>query len=200
MAQETTTVMVAGDSNRNTRVIEEHLSVPERGRGCCAKFFNHFRCWCCREQVLVDLVKRKNISIERRVQRMVKISIDYSKYSNPDSASHARLLGSKEPEAYYKKQFEPHTKLEFYLINDIDFDLTTFGIKRQQAEALCRTVMHLKSMRGNYPSENELDKILDQPLQRTHGNLYHEPKLLQLSLSQQTQVPPVSSVEPRAIE
>ena len=73
------------------------------------------------------------------------------------------------------------------MINDTEFDPGNFETKRQQAEALCRTVMHLKGMAGDYPSETELDSILDQPLRRTFGDLYNEPKL-QLTLNEQAQL------------
>ena len=37
--------------------------------------------------------------------------------------------------------------------------------------------MQLKAMPGKYPSESELESILDQPLRRTYGDLYIEPTL-----------------------
>jgi hypothetical protein len=198
VAGETTTVIVPDYANRNAHVIEEHLPLPRHDEGCCTNFFNRFRCLCCRKRVLVDLIKRTDISTGQQAQRMITISIDYSKYSHLESASNARLLSRQEQEAYYRERFEPDTKLEFYLINDTEFDPSNFELKRQQAEGLCRTVMHLKAMTGNYPSENELDSILDQPLQRTYGDPYIEPKL-QLPSNQQAQLQ-LPSFQPRAIE
>ena len=198
VARDTTTIIVSEDSNRDAHVVEEHLPLPEDDGGCCTNFFNRFRCWCCRKNVLVDLIKRTNISMEQQAQRMITVSIEYSKYSNLDSSSNARLLSREEQEAYYRRRFDPDTKLEFYLINDTEFDPKNFEIKRQQAEGLCRTVMQLKAMAGDYPSENELDSILDQPYRRTLGDPYIEPKL-QLPLAQQTQLP-LPLFQPRAIE
>jgi hypothetical protein len=198
-AGETTTVIIPDDANRNAHVIEEHLPLPQHDEGWCSTFFNRFRCWCCRKRMLVDLIKRKDVSMEKQAQRIVTISIEYSKYSNPGSVSTARLLSRQEQEAYYKERFEPDTKLEFYLINDAEFDPSNFELKQQQAEGLCRTVMHLKAMTGNYPFENELGSILDQPLQRTYGDPYIEPKL-QLPSNRQTQLPPASLVQAGEIE
>ena len=130
MARETTTIVIDQDPNRDAHFIEEHLPLPKNDEGCCTNFLDRFRCWCCRKKVLVDLIKRTNTSTQEQAQRVIKVSIDYSKYSNPDSATNARLLSREDQEAYYKRRFQPDTELEFYLVNDTEFDPRNFQIKR----------------------------------------------------------------------
>jgi len=161
------------DPNRITNFVEEHLPVPKEKESCC----DRFRCWCCRKKKLVDLIKRTNTVAERQAQRVITITIEYSKYSHLDSASNARLLSREDQVAYYKEKFEPVPPLKFYLVNNTEFDLRNFEQNRKQAETLCRTVMQLKGMIDHYPSDNELDNILDQSHMRRFGDEYDEPIL-----------------------
>ena len=187
VVKDTTTIVFDQDPNQSTNYVVEHLPIPKDNDGCCSNLLNCFRCWCCRKTVLVDLIKRTNTVVEQEAKRVITVSLTYSKYSHPDSASNARVMSHEDQEAYYKKRFQPDTELEFYLVNDTEAHSDNFSIKRQQAESLCRTIMHLKAMQiGGYPSETELDSILDQPIRRTYGDVYNEPKL-QISLNRQNQ-------------
>ncbi|CAF4440250.1 unnamed protein product, partial [Adineta steineri] len=112
-------------------------------------------------------------------ERVITMTIQYSKYSNLDTASHTRLLSNQDRLEYFKAKFQPDAELEFYLINDTEFEPMNFDVKKNEAEVLCRTVMQLKGMKNRYPSADELDKILDQPQQRIFGTIFHEP-ILQL--------------------
>lgn len=161
------------DPTRTARTEEEDLPVPKQSEGLC----DCLRCWCCRKKTLVRRIKRTNILAEKKAQRVVTMTIDYSKFSNLDSASNARILSEEQQAAYYKEKFEPNAKLEFYLISDTDIDGANFKERKKQAEVLSRTVLHLKAMRGHYPSEIDLKDILNQNLQRTFGDIHEEPNL-----------------------
>ena len=140
---------------------------------------------------LTKLIQTTEILSEEEAERMITVSIEYSMYSNLDSATNARLLSREAQEAYYRDKFQPNTTLRFYLVDNNDSNPRNFEMKREQAEALCRIVMQLKRMETNYPSESDLDKILDQPLKRTYGDLFIEPTLqLQLEANIQQSIPP----------
>ena len=159
--------------NRTTKIVEEELALPKEKAGLC----DCLRCWCCRKQKLLRLIKRTEIVAEQEAKRVVTMTIEYSKYSNLDSASNPRLLSKEEQEAYYKGKFEPDSKLEFHLISNTEIDATNFNERKKEAEVLSRTVLHLKAMRNHYPSEVQLDEILNQTHQRTFGDVHEEPAL-----------------------
>jgi hypothetical protein len=179
------TIIHDADPNKFTSYKEEHLPLPEVKENCCTRCCNKFRCWCCRKKMLVDLIKRTNTKAEKQAQRVITITVEYTKYSNPDSASNARLLSEEEQAAYYKRIFQPNTPLKFYLVNNTEFDPRNFELKRKQADVLCLTVMHLKAMKNRYPSEDQLGKILDQSHTTTFGDVFNEP-ILQLPVDPKT--------------
>ena len=169
-----TTVIIHGDDlNRTTKVVEEELPLPKEKAGLC----DCLRCWCCRKQKLLRLIKRTEIVAEQEAKRVVTMTIEYSKYSNLDSASNPRLLSKEEQEAYYKGKFKPDSSLVFYLISNTDLDATNFNERKKDAEVLSRTVLHLKAMRDQYPSETQLDEILNQTHRRIFGDVHEEPDL-----------------------
>lgn len=71
-------------------------------------------------------------------------------------------------------------------MNNTEFDQKNFAIKQKQAEDRCRKVMHLEAITGKYPSETELDSIIDQIPRRVFGDSFVEPTL-QLSVDHQDQ-------------
>jgi hypothetical protein len=171
------TIIHDADPNKIASCNDVDVAAPKEKEVCC----NRFRCWCCRKKKLVKFIKRTNTVAEQKAQRVVTITIEYSKYSNPDSASNARLLSDEQQAGYYKTRFEPDTPLKFYLVNNTEFDPKNFELKRKQADTLCLTVMHLKAMKNRYPSDNELEKMMDQSHMRTFGDVFSEPAL-ELSL------------------
>ncbi|CAF2663838.1 unnamed protein product [Rotaria sp. Silwood2] len=177
----TTTIFHDEDPNRRTNVAEEHLPVPNVKEDCC----NCFRCWCCRIKKVVDIIRRTNTVAERKEQRVIIITIEYSKYSNLDTPSNASLLTSEQQSAYYKEKFHLNKELQFYAITDKELNSKSFELKSREVEAFCRTVMQLKGMRDYYPSDNELQKIIDQSHQKTIGDEFNE-EVLQLSLEPMT--------------
>ena len=186
-----TTMIVDDHRRRNRQSIIEDLPLPRDNNGCFSNCLNSFRCWCCRKMRLTKLIRTTEILSEEEAERMITVSIEYSMYSNLDSATNARLLSREAQEAYYRDKFQPNTTLRFYLVDNNDSNPRNFEMKREQAEALCRIVMQLKGMETNYPSESDLDKILDQPLKRTYGDLFIEPTLqLQLEANIQQSIPP----------
>ncbi|CAF0767757.1 unnamed protein product [Adineta steineri] len=174
-----TTTIINANSNRNEDYVEQDLPLPKVKESCWSKCCNPCRCWCCRKKRLVRLIKRTNTKAARQAERVITMTIQYSKYSNLDTASHTRLLSNQHQLEYFKAKFQPDAELEFYLINDTEFEPMNFDVKKNEAEVLCRTVMQLKGMKNRYPSADELDKILDQPQQRIFGTIFHEP-ILQL--------------------
>lgn len=167
-----TTIVNQDNRNRHITVEEEQLPVPRNNEIC-----DCLRCWCCRKKKLLRLVKRTETVAEQRAQRVVMMTIEYSKYSNLDSASNARLLSQEQQATYYKDKFEPNSNLEFYLISNTDIDATNFNERKREAEVITRTVLHLKALRNHYPSETELERILNQTKQRTFGDVHEEPIL-----------------------
>ncbi|CAF1441834.1 unnamed protein product [Adineta steineri] len=159
--------------NRDTNYREEDLPVPKTTTGC----FNLFRCWCCRKKKLVRRFKKIYTKTTQQAERVITITIEYSKYSSFNSASKAHVLRMEQQVAYYKEKFQPDTELKFYLINNKEIDSKNFDMRRHEAETLCRTVMQLKGMKDHYPSENGLKKILDQSDRRTFGEIFQEPTL-----------------------
>ncbi|CAF3180251.1 unnamed protein product [Rotaria sp. Silwood2] len=179
--QNTTTILYNEDLNRNTEFEEEHLPVPKVNKGCCTSCCNCFRCWCCRMKMLVDRIKKTKIVKERNAERVITIKIEYSKYSNPDTPSNARLLNAEQQAAYYDAKFERNKELEFYLVTDTQFDSSNFKQKSSELEAFCRTVMQLKAMKNHYPSDTELEQILVQRPKTAIGDAFDE-QVLQFSL------------------
>ena len=177
VAQDTTTILVDGDPNRRNSYREEDLPVPKLKEGCCTQFCNRFRCWCCRKRMLVRLIKKTATTAEQEAKRVITITIQYSKYSNLDSATHTRLISDEQRKNHYDSKFKPDEELKFHLVSNTEFDRTNFELRRKEAEILCRTVMQLKGMRNHYPSENELEKILALPYKKTFGDVYDEPEL-----------------------
>lgn len=179
-----TTIVVDEDPNRFTDDKEEDMTIPEKKEGCCTRCCNPFRCWCCRKKKLVRLIKRTKTVAEQEAKRVITITIEYIPYSNLDSASNPHILDSEQKLAVYKDQFKTD-KLEFYLVHSKEFDPVKFQPQQEEAEILCRTVMHLKAMRNHYPSENELKVILGPSYKRAFGDKFVEP-ILQLPFDPKT--------------
>ena len=169
----TTTIVNQDNLYRSSKVVDEDLPVPKQEDGIC----DCLRCWCCRKKQLRRLIKRTYTVAEQQAQRVVTMTIQYSKYSNLDSATNARLLTIEQQAAFYKERFEPDTELRFYLISNVEINSKHFMEKKKEAEILSRTVMHLKAMRNQYPSENEFKEILNQGNYKTFGDVHEEPNL-----------------------
>ncbi|CAF0965716.1 unnamed protein product [Adineta steineri] len=174
---ENTTIITDADPNRATSYVEEDVAPTEVKEGCCTRCGNLFRCWCCGKKKLLKFIKRTNTKAQRQAERVVTMTIEYNKYSNLDSATHTCLLSEQDRFAYYKHKFQADLELTFYLINDQEYEQTNFDAKKNEAETLCRAVMQLKGMKKQYPSEDQLEKILNQAHQRTFGVVFHEPAL-----------------------
>ncbi|CAF1361446.1 unnamed protein product, partial [Didymodactylos carnosus] len=157
-----------------TSEIKKHVKAQDHSRlvpvaakkSCC----DAFRCCCCKKKKIQPI--RENTIIEAKdARREITIHIEYSKYSNLDSASNARLLSSVDQVAFYQCRFTSDTTLKFYLINNTEFEQANFNRKKDQAESLCRTIMQLKAMRvNNYPDPEELQKIIHQPISEVFGD------------------------------
>ncbi|CAF1135098.1 unnamed protein product [Rotaria magnacalcarata] len=170
----TKNIFLVNESNRNPTIEEIPLPLPKQEEPCCSPF----RCWCCRVKKLIGLVKRKNTSGEREARRVIIVTLEYIKYSNLDTPSNTRLLSNGEQLAHYKEKFKLEEQLEFYLFMDTDLNASNFEVKKKEAEDFCRTVMQLKGMRNQYPSENELEQILNQSIKKTVGMVFREPTML----------------------
>ena len=171
----TNTVAIANDPNQNTEVEENVVHVAPPPAGC----FDSCRCCCCRKQILVMRKERKVVKKATEAQRVITMNIEFSKYSNLNTPTHTSLLNNEHQEQYYKKKFdaEAEQKQQFYLVNNTEFDPKNFEIKKQEAEVLSRTVMQLKGMKGHYPSERELEDILNLNYKRAFGDFLIEPTL-----------------------
>ncbi|CAF1552077.1 unnamed protein product, partial [Didymodactylos carnosus] len=165
-------------SIKYTSDIKKHVKAQDHSRlvpvadtkGCC----DAFRCCCCKKKK-VEPIRENTIIESKDAQRVITVHIEYSKYSNLDSASNARLLSSADQVAFYKNAFKPDITLKFYLINNTEFEQANFNRKKEQAENLCRTIMQLKAMKvNNYPNPEELQKIIHQPISEVFGDPLEE--------------------------
>ena len=182
---ENKTIIYDQDPNRNTDFTEERLPPPpvvQQTCCSCKTFLDRFRCWCCRKKTILGFIKRTNTVTEQQAERVITITIEYSKYSHLDSASNARLLANQDQTTYYKDKFKSDAELKFYLIHSTELESTIFEAASKDAETFCRTVMQVKAMKSHYPSDTELEKIMDQPIKRTFGLVFHE-SILQLSIN-----------------
>ncbi|UJR11462.1 hypothetical protein I4U23_015641 [Adineta vaga] len=156
-------------SNRIVDHAARDIPIPE-SPSCCS---------CCRSRRKKKLFKRikQTKTTDRHVERTITMIIEYSKYSNLDSATNTRLLSNEDQLAYYRTQFNPKSELKFYLLKETQIDPKNFDLTKTYAEILCRTVMQLKGMKNSYPSDYELQIILTQNRLGTFGNAYNEPSL-----------------------
>jgi hypothetical protein len=109
------------------------------------------------------------------------------RYVNPDSASIMRGLNHQEREKLMSRMAEINT-LKFNLINNKEFEKVDYTEKQQQAELLCRTVVHLKTLRV-YPSIQELPALFHQESLESLGHVFVE-RSFNDPLSSRQQHPP----------
>jgi hypothetical protein len=144
-------------------------------------------------------VRQTEVVEEKNAQRVITIHLQYSKYSNLDTVSNARILSESDREQFYKNQFQPNTEIKFYLVRNAEYDPANFDQKKVQAENLCCIIMQLKGMNSggvnisslrllmkesvavptvaaaiSYPSPQELQQILTQPYFGIFGDLHQE--------------------------
>jgi hypothetical protein len=91
---------------------------------------------------------------------------------NPDSAGIFRGLAKQELERQVATLVAKEN-LKFNLLNHTDFENDDYVAKKQQAELLCRAVVHLKTLRV-YPSVQALPALLHQESLETLGHRYLE--------------------------
>jgi hypothetical protein len=193
----------APKKNRRVKVKNDLQPLPKEPWWVC---FDCVRCWCCRRKKLVGLVKRTTTVAEEQAKRVITMTLEYGSYTILETGSNVRVpnvrVPNGEPQAIHSKQQFANTRLEFYLIANTDYDPRNFNQYKHQAELLCRTVMHLQGMRNYYPSETELDKILEQPHQIVFGTVFQEPVLqLERDLNPDFEDPQIqNSPEPPPIE
>jgi hypothetical protein len=134
------------------------LSRCETIRQWCNKTF-----CCCRHdsksQVHIEPEKIMTTISGHEAERKILITIEYLRYSNIDTPSHVRVLGTTDQLAYYKEHLFTDT-LKFYLLDNRDLEPEDFDLKRMQASTLCRLVTQLKTMVGHYPDEPTLQMII----------------------------------------
>ncbi|CAF1504480.1 unnamed protein product [Adineta steineri] len=168
-------------ANRTVKYLTEELPIPESKENCRTRFCDTVcydcRCWCCRKRKLIRRIKRTLRAADGYAERMITMTIVYNKYSNPDLASHTRLITDEHQAMYYTENVEPKIELKFNLLNDRDIDPTRFDMTKRYAETLCRVVTQLKGVRNNYPSDYELQMMLHQAQLGTFGEVYNEPTL-----------------------
>lgn len=137
---------------------------PPREESCCHKLFCCC-CCCCDDtdsRVHVDPGRTVKQVVGQKGEHMIRITVEYIRYNNIDTASHLRVLRTTDAEEYYKEHL--HTdKLEFYLIDNNEFDQTNFNVQRAAGARLCRVVTNLKAMSNQYPDASALQGILNAP-------------------------------------
>jgi hypothetical protein len=105
---------------------------------------------------------------------------------NPDSAGILRGLSKQERE----KRVAEFVLLKFNLLNHQDFENDDYNAKKDQAELLCRTVVHLKTLRI-YPSVQALPALLHQESLESLGHQYIERNIPLPSSSTTTTIPAI---------
>jgi len=175
------------DVKKSVKAEEHSRLVPVVAqKGCCGG--------CCKKAP--EPVRQTEILEEKNAQRVITIHLQYSKYSNLDTVSNARILPESDRALFYNSKFQPNTGLKFHLVHNTEYDSANFEQKKMQAETLCRTIIQLKGMNsgsaGNsqslltkenvavpaavisYPSPPELQQILNQPNYGIFGDLHQE--------------------------
>ncbi len=136
------------------------LSCCQKITGWCNKTF----CCCCDNSDRRIHTKPEQVVTTisgEEAQRRILITIEYIRYSNIHTPSHVRVLSALDQATFYKENL--HTDiLQFYLLDNCDFEQTAFDLKRMQASVLCRMVTQLKAMIGNYPDESILQTIISK--------------------------------------
>jgi hypothetical protein len=105
---------------------------------------------------------------------------------NPDSAGILHGLSTQERQQRVAGLVSDVT-LKFNLLNHQDFENDDYNAKKEQAELLCRTVVHLKTLRI-YPSVQALPALLHQESLESLGHRYIErniPPTIQMEQQQQ---------------
>jgi hypothetical protein len=131
---------------------------------CCGKlsqWCSKTVCCCCdnsknqvhrfSEQIVTTISGKEAV-------RRILIIIEYIRYSNINTPSHIRVLGSDDQLTFYKERLHADT-LQFYLLDNHDFENNDYVLKQAQAASLCRLVTQLKAMVGQYPDAAALEKI-----------------------------------------
>jgi len=108
---------------------------------------------------------------------------------NPDSAGILRGLSKQEREEKVAEFVLP-VNLKFNLLNHQDFENDDYNAKKDQAELLCRTVVHLKTLRI-YPSVQALPALLHQESLESLGHQYIERNIPLPSSSTTTTIPAI---------
>ncbi|CAF3542308.1 unnamed protein product [Rotaria socialis] len=201
LSSDETTIMIPVEDIINiyyTSGIKKSVKAQEHSRlvpvveenGCCGC------CGCCKK---APKPKRQiDIIEEKSAERVITVHIQYSKYSNLDTVSNARILSESDRLQFYKNQFQPNTELKFYLVRNAEYDSVNFNEKRVQAENLCRIIMQLKGINGggavsserlhpkegevlpaaaatiSYPSPQDLQQILNQSYYGIFGDVHQE--------------------------
>ena len=150
----------------------EHKNVrlktpPPDKLSCCGKvsqWCSKTFCCCCddsKTQVYKEPEQIITTISNQEAERKILITIAYIRYSNIDTASHIRVLSTADQQSFYKDHFYTDT-LQFYLLDNYDFEPVDFDLKRMQASILCRLVTQLKTMNGHYPDEPTLEMIISR--------------------------------------
>ncbi|CAF0840286.1 unnamed protein product [Adineta ricciae] len=157
------------DLKKSTKLKENMRQVPVVDQqGCC----------CC---AVPKPEHQTEMTTENHVQRMITIHLQYSKHSNLDTVSNARILSGDDRQQFYKDHFQPATEKKFYLVNNIEHDSKDFEQKKLQAESLCRIITQMKGMNVgvpstsiSYPNPQEFQEILSQPHSSVFGDISQE--------------------------
>jgi len=135
------------------------LSCCQKISKCCKTF------WCCdnsKGQVHTEPEQIMTRVADQEAERKILITIEHLHYSNIDTPSHIRVLGTTDQLEFYKERLRTDT-LTFYLLESYDFEQADFDLKRKQASTLCDLVTQLKTMVGHYPDESTLQMIIGKP-------------------------------------
>ena len=139
-------------------------------------------CCCCNDskgQVHHEPEQIITTISNQEAERKILITMEYIRYSNIDTPSHVRVFSPSDQFDFYRRNFHKIEPLEFYLLDNYDFEQADFDFKRMQASTLCRLVTQLKAMIGHYSDEPTLGMIIGKrgnlavgdPPQETIGRL-----------------------------
>ncbi|CAF1374804.1 unnamed protein product [Adineta steineri] len=180
-------IYYTSDVKKSVKAEEHSRRVPVIAqKGCCS---------CCKDDP--EPQRETTIIEQKSAHRVITIHLQYSKYSNLDTVSNARILSEADRVQFFRDKFQPNTELKFYLVRNTEYDSTNFEQKRMQAENLCRIIMQLKGMNSgipsnnlrihmkdnvavsavpviSYPSPQELQQILNQPYYGIFGDSHQE--------------------------
>ncbi|CAF1021327.1 unnamed protein product [Adineta ricciae] len=124
----------------------------------------------CRKKKKQNRLRKQTKITDHQIERTIIMVIEYSKHNYTGTPTDTQYLSNGG-------RCCSIAELRFYLMKDTKTDPKQFDLTKRYAETLCRTVMQIKGMKHNYPSNSELQTLLTLNHLGTFGYVYNEPSI-----------------------